>query len=53
MPQKHVHADVYHTKKAAQGVPTVAWEVKNSTSTREDVGSTPGPAQWVEDLALP
>ena len=34
------------------GVPVVAQQVKNLTSTHEDVGSTPGLAQWVKDLVL-
>ena len=34
------------------GVPTVAEQVKNGTSILEDLGSIPGLAQWVKDLAL-
>ena len=34
------------------GVPVVAQQVTNPTSIREDVGTIPGLAQWVKDLAL-
>ena len=34
-------------------VRNVAQRVKNLTSVREDVGSIPGLAQWIKDLALP
>ena len=34
------------------GVPVVAEQVTTPTSIREDVGSVPGPSQWVKDLVL-
>ena len=33
--------------------PTVAQEVTNLRSIHEDVGSIPGLAQWIKDLAFP
>ena len=35
-----------------RGVPIVAQQVKNLTSTYEEVGLIPGPVQWVRDMAL-
>ena len=40
-------------KKEFSGVPTVAQQIKNSTSIHKDVGSIPGLTQWVKDLVLP
>ena len=40
-------------EKVEWGVPIVSQWVMNPDSIREDVGSIPGLAQWVEGLVLP
>ena len=40
-------------KLAHLGVPVVAQWLMNPTRNHEVVGSIPGLAQWVKDLALP
>ena len=39
-------------RKAIQGVPFMAQRLTNPTRIHEDVGSTPGLAQWAKDPGL-
>ena len=39
-------------EKKRKGVPIVAQQVKNPTSTHEDAGLIPGLTHWVKDLVL-
>ena len=43
---------VLYIKKVMAGVPLMAQQLKNQNRIHEDVGSIPGFARWVEDLAL-
>ena len=45
--------DSKQSKKLSRGSSHRGSTATNLTSTHEDVGSIPGPAQWVEDLVLP
>ena len=44
---KLLHSKENH-KKMKRGVPIVAQQVKNTTSTHENVGLIPGLSQWVK-----
>ena len=50
--QETVIMESGYIKEAARGVPVVAQQVKNPTSTHEDAGSVPGLAHWVKDPAV-
>ena len=41
-----------HLLRVAPGVPVMAQQVRNTTRVHEDVGSTPGLAQWAKGLVI-
>ena len=47
---RHRHARGTLVIRQGEGVPAVAQQVTNPTSTHEDAGSIPGLAPWVKDL---
>ena len=42
-----------HLKLLKLGVPFIAQWLMNPTKIHEDVGSIPGFAQWIKDMAMP
>ena len=54
MPEKMQRRNLsYHEQKIHLGVPVAAERLTNPTRNHEVVGSIPGLAPWVKDLALP
>ena len=51
MSQNYILAATF--KMYRSGVPIVAQRVKTLTNIHKDVGSIPGLAQWVKNLAFP
>ena len=53
MGRRKIIASCYSVKNVLDEVSIVAQWLTNRTRNHEVVGSIPGLAQWVEDLALP